>query len=64
VHHRVHPAFDVPYTIALVSLVEHPEVRYVANLPGAVQLQAGTPMVVRFEDRNGVALPNWDVKST
>lgn len=55
----VDPAFPAPYTVVLVELDDHPSVRFAAHLPGTPELRAGQPMRVRFEDRGGVAVPQW-----
>lgn len=57
--HAVDPAFPVPYTVVLVELTDHPEVRLVGHIPGRADLQAGDPMQVVFESRDGVTIPNW-----
>jgi uncharacterized protein len=59
VKHQIHPAFETPYTIALVQLDEHPSVRLVAFLPGEVGIDIGTPMQVVFETYPGAVVPNW-----
>ncbi|OBB47754.1 OB-fold domain-containing protein [Mycobacterium sp. 852002-51961_SCH5331710] len=60
VHHPVHRAFAVPYTIALVALVAHPTVRLVAHLDGAPSLREGQGMrFVTRPDAAGVLVPQW-----
>ncbi|MFR9804135.1 Zn-ribbon domain-containing OB-fold protein [Pseudonocardia sp. RS010] len=56
----IHPAFTPPYTIVLVELVDRPEVRLIGQLAGAHELPAGTPMRARFDDVDGVVVPNWE----
>ena len=58
--HQVHPAYPAPYTVALVELDDHPEVRLIGQLPGRVDLKAGQPMEVWFEPvSDNVVLPQW-----
>jgi len=60
VAHQVHPAFPVPYTVVLVELDEHPEVRLVGHLPGRPPLDPGQAMEVWFEQvTDDVVLPQW-----
>jgi hypothetical protein len=60
VEHQVHPAYATPYTVVLVSLVEHPEVRLLGSLPGRARLALDQPMEVWFQDlSDGVTLPQW-----
>lgn len=59
VRHTIDPAFPAPYTVVLVALTDHPQVRFAGHLPGAPELRPGAPMRVRFEDRDGVAVPQW-----
>jgi uncharacterized OB-fold protein len=55
-----HPAYPAPYTIVQVALDEAPEVRYLGSIPGEVELCAGQPMRVVFDDRARVSgLPQW-----
>ncbi|GAA1098188.1 Zn-ribbon domain-containing OB-fold protein [Pseudonocardia alni] len=58
--HTVDPAFPAPYTVVLVELDDHPGVRFVGNVPGAPDLRPGQPMRVRFDDRAGVVVPQWE----
>lgn len=61
VRHTIHEAFPAPYTIVLIALDEDPSIRFIGHLPGAVELYAGMPMRVRFEDvEPGVSLPQWE----
>lgn len=59
--HQVHPAFPVPYTVALIDLDGlESGARLLAHIRGEADLRVGQPMRVRFErDRNGTVLPNW-----
>ena len=60
VEHQVHPAYATPYTVVLVSLDEHPEVRLLGFLPGRAGLAVDQPMEVWFQDlAEGVSLPQW-----
>lgn len=60
VHQGVHPAFETPYTVVLVELEDHPEVRLAGMLPGEPALEAGMAMDVTFEDLDGdVTLPQF-----
>jgi hypothetical protein len=58
VEHQVHPAFPVPYTVVLVQL-DDVAARFVGHLPGHVELTAGQPMRVWFEEIDGAVLPQW-----
>jgi uncharacterized OB-fold protein len=62
VTHPVHPAFAVPYVVALVELEEPPGVRLVTNLrdcePAAIR--ESMPVELFFEDlADGVSLPQF-----
>ncbi|WP_435769626.1 Zn-ribbon domain-containing OB-fold protein [Nocardioides sp. SYSU DS0651] len=59
VEHQVHPAHPTPYTVVLVELDEAPGVRLVGHVDGRPALTIGQPMAVRFEDVEGVRLPQW-----
>ena len=60
VHQQVIPGFTTPYTVALVTLDDAPEVRLTAYLDGVPDLAVGQPMRVWFETRtDGVTLPQW-----
>lgn len=59
VEHQVHPAHPTPYTVVLVELDDAPTVRLLGHLPGRPPLTVGQPMVVEFEDVEGVRLPQW-----
>ena len=61
VEHQVVASMPVPHTIVLVELEEYPAARLVGHLPGVVELEAGQPMRVWFEDVNDdVVLPQWE----
>ena len=56
----VHPGYPAPYTIVQVALDEAPEVRYLGSIPGEVELCAGQPMRVVFDERSRESgLPQW-----
>lgn len=61
--HRPAPGYEgeVPYIIALATLEEGP--RLMTNLPGApvdpAALAIGAPLVVTFEERGGMVLPQF-----
>ena len=58
--HSVHPAYKAPYTIAVVTLDEAPDVRFVTQLSGVPDLVAGQKMQLWFEEiEAGVTLPQW-----
>jgi hypothetical protein len=60
VEHQLHPAFPVPYTVALVEVDEAPGVRFVTHLDGRPDVEIGTPMVAVFdEERGDTVLPRW-----
>jgi uncharacterized OB-fold protein len=60
VRHQVHPAFAVPYTVVLVALTDHPEVRLVGHLSGDAELRIGQPVRVRIDQfGTGTASPGW-----
>ena len=60
VKQTVHPAYPAPYTIVQVALDEAPEVRYLGSIPGEVELCAGQPMRVVFDERaRASGLPQW-----
>ncbi|MGD9705644.1 MAG: Zn-ribbon domain-containing OB-fold protein [Acidimicrobiia bacterium] len=62
VEHQVHPAFDVPYTVVVVDLDDHPGVRFVGRLEGKPDLAAGLPMRVAFTELgDGVFRPDWQL---
>jgi uncharacterized OB-fold protein len=58
--HQIHPAYPTPYTIAVVTLDDAPDIRFVTHLPGRPELSAGQPMRLWFERRgDDVVLPQW-----
>ena len=60
VHHQVHPAYPVPYTVVLVDLDDLPGTHLVGRLDGTPDLRVDQPMVAWFEEvGEGVVLPNW-----
>ncbi|MGE2692822.1 Zn-ribbon domain-containing OB-fold protein [Mycolicibacterium pulveris] len=64
VRHPVHPAFPVPYTIALVALTDYPMVHLMTRIDGAAPLREGQRM--RFSpcpDSAGVMLPQWQARA-
>jgi uncharacterized protein len=65
-HQPWHPAFPVPYAIALVELEEQPLLRLVSNLvdcdPAAVR--AGMPVQVCFEQVEEVFVPLFRPRET
>jgi hypothetical protein len=57
---QVHPAYQVPYTIVVVSLDDAPEVRLIGTIPGHAELKAGQSMKVVFDaDFGPPGLPQW-----
>jgi hypothetical protein len=60
VEHQVHPAYPVPYTVALVELAEAPSARLVTYLPGRPSLHAGQELQAWFDPlENGTVLVQW-----
>ena len=60
VEHQVHPAYPVPYTVALVELAEAPAARLVTYLPGRPSLHAGQELEAWFDPLdNGTVLVQW-----
>lgn len=61
-HHQWHPAFEPPYSIAIVALAEDPSVRLTTNVvgcdPDAVAI--GQEVTVRFEQHEDVWLPLFE----
>lgn len=55
------PAYqdDVPYVVAVVRLVEGPQL--MANVVGCdpMKVQVGTPVTVAFEERDGMRIPQF-----
>lgn len=64
-HHPFHPEVPPPYVIAIVELVEQPDLRVVANIvvddPEAVVI--GTPVEVAFEIQGEHAVPVFQPES-
>lgn len=61
VRHPVHPAFPVPYTVALVELTDHPAVRLMAHFDGIPPLREGQPVRCHPRpDSTGVMIPQWE----
>ncbi len=61
VERQSHPAFPVPYTIALVELDDVPSVRLLTHFERRPRLSEGMPVTAVFDDvREGdVVLPRW-----
>jgi hypothetical protein len=60
VEHQIHPAYQVPYTVALVELADDPAARLVTFLPGRPALHAGQELQAWFEPvENGAVLVQW-----
>ncbi len=60
VHHQVHPAYPVPYTIVLVDVDGVEGVRLLGRIDGECDLRADQPMHVWFEEvAEDVFLPQW-----
>ena len=61
VHHAFHPAFTVPYSLAIIELDEQRGLRMVTNIVDCPHeaLSVGMPVEVTFEDREGYALPQF-----
>ena len=60
VEHQVHPAYPVPYTVALVELADEPAARLVTFLPGRPALHPGQELRACFERlENGTVLVQW-----
>ncbi|NYG59561.1 hypothetical protein BJ980_002484 [Nocardioides daedukensis] len=64
VHHQVHPAFPVPYTVVLVEVDDTDGVRLVSRIAGCPDLEVGQPMEVWFEQVGDVTLPQWRPTAT
>lgn len=60
VRHPVDPAFPAPYAVVLVALTDFPSVRFLGTLDAETELEAGMPMRVRWEERSGVTIPQWE----
>jgi uncharacterized OB-fold protein len=57
VRHQTHPAFDVPYTIALVEMEEGPRVIAQLRGSGAETPEIGTPVQIDWDDSGEQTLP-------
>lgn len=60
VEHAVDPAFPAPYTLVLVQLDDFPTVRFIGMLESEIDLTPGMPMRLRWEERSGVIIPQWE----
>jgi uncharacterized protein len=62
VHHQTHPAFPVPYAIALLELEEGP--RLIGRLRGSSDgLVIGAPVGVEWDDAPNQSLPVWAIET-
>ncbi|MEU2005116.1 Zn-ribbon domain-containing OB-fold protein [Rhodococcus sp. NPDC019627] len=67
VEHQVHPLFPVPYTVVLIDVHGEQNVRMIGHLPGRVDVDENTELVVEFEDLgpdhdgNARVLPKWTI---
>lgn len=61
-HQPWHPAFEVPYVVAVVALDEDPAVRITTNVIGCPvdDVAIGLPVRVRFDQRDDVWLPLFE----
>lgn len=61
-HQQFHPDVAPPYVIAIVELVEQPDLRVVTNIVNgnADELRCGTPVRVLFEDHGDVFVPLFE----
>ena len=60
VEHQIHPAYPVPYTVALVELADEPAARLVSFLPGRPELYLGQELHAWFETlTDGSTLVQW-----
>jgi len=60
VEHQIHPAYPVPYTVALVELADEPAARLISFLPGRPDLYAGQELHAWFEQlADGSTLVQW-----
>jgi uncharacterized OB-fold protein len=57
VHHQTHPAFPVPYTIALVEMEEGPRVVAQLKAEEGAGVSIGAPVRIEWEDTPNQALP-------
>jgi uncharacterized OB-fold protein len=60
-HETYMKGFDAPYVVALVELEEQPGLRLTTNIVGCQvdDVTIGMPVVVEFEDRGDVSLPQF-----
>ena len=60
VEHQIHPAYPVPYTVALVELADEPAARLVSFLPGRRELYAGQELHAWFDQvADGSTVLQW-----
>ena len=61
VNHIFHPAFEVPYSLALIELDEQPGLRMLTNIVDCPneELRVGMQVEVTFEQRGDYALPQF-----
>ena len=61
VNHIFHPAFEVPYSLAIIELDEQPGLRMLTNIVDCPNdaLSVGMPVEVTFEDGDGYTLPQF-----
>jgi uncharacterized protein len=60
VEHQIHPAYPVPYTVALVELADESAARLISFLPGRPDLYAGQELHAWFEPlADGTTLVQW-----
>ncbi|MDZ4278720.1 MAG: OB-fold domain-containing protein [Dehalococcoidia bacterium] len=57
VRHQTHPAFPVPYTVALVEMEEGPRVIAQLRVPEDAGFDIGAPVRVEWEDHPKQSLP-------
>lgn len=63
VHHQTHPAFPVPYVIALVEMEEGPRLIAQMRTSDETPISIGAPVRVEWEDGPHQALPVFVVDS-
>jgi uncharacterized OB-fold protein len=61
---QVHPYFPAPYTLIVVELDDAPMIHLLGNIDGDAPVNIGDPVRVRFDDIEGVVIPNWEIAST
>jgi len=65
VEQTINPLMPAPYTLLLVELADHPEVRLIGQLRGPTGLNVGDEVAVEFEAvAPDVVLPQWRAVST